>query len=366
MKKNTATQLLSLLTEEELRRLSKFLRSPYFNYSQPIITLFDCLRKWHPDYEERRIRPRMYWKKIQPEKPFSENAYWILNFKLRRLIERFMAIEKMEGNEMAFKKQLIKAYADRDAHRLFENDTKKLIKKIDSQPHRDIHAYSESLWLKHDYFFNPQTDKYKDVLFSVENTMEELDRFYFLAKLRFSTEMKNREKIFSKKYKIQLLDEIIVASKKYEKENPVFLLYKKILELYMPEKSEAAFKEGKKLLIKKIALIGRHDQNEILLNLRNYAIRQLNNGKKEYWMEVFNLYKLGLELDLILDNNRLSVNAYSNIVKAGCESRQFRWTENFIKKYEVCLYGKWRVDAKVHSLGSLYFYKKNMTRQLTF
>ena len=71
------------------------------------------------------------------------------------LVERFMAVEEMEGNEMSFKKQLIKSHSRRNAHALFEKETKALIEQLEKQPFQDIHTYSETLWLKHDFFFNP-------------------------------------------------------------------------------------------------------------------------------------------------------------------------------------------------------------------
>lgn len=364
MKRNTATQLLKHLTEEELRKLSKFLRSPYFNYSPSITTLFECLRKCHPAYEPQRIKPHLYWKKIFPEKKFSEQGYWKLNFKLRCLIERFMAVEQMEGNETEFKKQLIKSHAQRHAHSLFENETKYLVDKINAQSTQDIHSYSESLWLKHDYFFNALTDKYGGAIYSVEDAMQELDRFYLLAKLRFAAEIKNRERIFSKKTPIDLLEESMAASKKHEVENPAFLMYKNVLDLYVPEKAEAAFINGKKLLESQFSLLSKHDQNEVMLNLRNYAIRQLNKGKAEYWQKIFELYKLGLELDLIVNNGKISDAAFGNIVKIGCVTKALGWTEQFIYDYEKYLDSEVRGDAKILGLGILNLHKRNFKKTI--
>ncbi len=362
MKRNSTYDHLRLLTDEEIRRLGKFLRSPYFNYSQPVIILFDTLRKYHPEYDTGRIMPEVIWKKIFPGKPFSEKKYWATNFNLRSLIAKFMAVEKVQVDEQLFKKLLIKSYADRNAHSLFEKGTQNLIEQINNYPWQDIHTYSESLWLKHDYFYDPSTDKFGGAKYSIEDAMEELDRFYCLAKLRFATEIKNREKIFSKKNKIRFLEEVVKISEKYEEENPAFLMYKNVIELYDPKKAEAAYSTGKRLLENKFELLSRHDQNEILLNLRNYAIRQLNNGKKKIWKEVFELYKIGLKLDLVLDNNKISVSAFGNIVKAGCVVGEFNWVEKFISDFEPYLQDHLRLDAKTISNGTLYFHKKEYAK----
>ena len=364
MKRNTAIQLLRLLSKEEITKLGKFLRSPYFNNSKPIIALFDELRKRHPGYKEKHIRPRKFWEKIHPEKTFSEQQYWWLVFKLRTLIERFMIAEEMSNNQQAAKQQLTNAYSQRNAHRLFEKETKSLIEEIENQPHQDIHSYSKSLWLKHNYFFNPQTDKYGGATYSVEDAMDDLDRFYLLAKLRLASEIKNRERIFAKKVPIRLLVESIAESGHFVADNPAFLMYRNVLDLYDPEKAESAFQSGKELLGHQFSLLSKHDQNEVMLNLRNYAIRQLNKGRTEFWKEIFELYKLGLKLDLIVDDGKISDSAFGNIVKSGCKALEFDWVEQFINDYEKHLDKDVREDAKVISLGVLNFEKRDFYKTI--
>ena len=364
MKRNTVIQLLRLLSKEEITKLGKFLRSPYFNNSKPIIALFEQYRKLHPDYLAKRIKPHKFWEKIYPDKPFSEQQYWWLTHKLRTLIEQFLIAEETLHNPQTAKQQLIHAYRQRNAHPLFEKETISLLGELEKQPFQDIHSYASSLWLKHDYFFNPLTDKYGGAHYSVEDAMEELDRFYILAKLRFAAEIKNRERIFFKKVPIKLLDECLMASDEYMEKNPAFLMYKNVLDLYEPEKAETAFHKGKKLLENKFSFLSMHDQNEVMLNLRNYAIRQLNKGKINFWREIFELYKLGFKLDLIVVDGKISEATFGNIVKAGCVAKEFDWTENFIKSHEEHLDEEVRKDAKALSHGVLFLHKKEYEKAI--
>ncbi|MEZ4935728.1 MAG: hypothetical protein R2788_26785 [Saprospiraceae bacterium] len=233
-----------------------------------------------------------------------------------------------------------------------------MLGEIEKRPHQDIHSYSESLWLKHDYFFNPQTDKYGGALYSVEDAMEDLDRFYLLAKLRFAAEIKNRERIFVKKVPVKLLDESIVESGKYIPENPAYLMYRNVLDLYDPEKAEAAFENGKKLLKNNFSYLSKHDQNEVMLNLRNYAIRELNKGHTAFWKELLDLYKLGLELELIVISGRIAESDFGNIVKVGCINQAFDWTASFIEEHEQFLEPEIRDSAKNFSVSTIHFAKK--------
>lgn len=367
MKRNTVIDLLSLLSGEEVTKLGKFLRSPYFNSSKPVIALFDCLRKWHPDYEEKRIRPQIFWKKIYPGEAFAEQKYWTLNFNLRCLIERFMAVEEMQKDEFVFKKQLIQSHGRRNAHALFEKETKALAGQIEKLPYQDILSYSKSLWLKHDYYYKTGTNKYGGgASFSVKDTMHDLDRFYVLAKLFYTSEFKNREEVFSTKTNILLLDECVSLSAGFQEENPAFLMCRTILNLFDKDNPNTAFQTGKKLLLQHAATLSREVQGVVYANLKNFAIRQLNQGKTEYWNEVHTLNKMGLKLDLILHKDRITESAFLNMIHAGCHEKEFNWVKHFIEDYEKFLDPTYKEDIKKLSLGILYFEMKAYEMALSF
>lgn len=366
MQDTKSLKLLKSLTKEEFRRLGKFLRSPFYSYNKSVVALYDYLKKYYPDFETKKMDKEKVWAKLFPNKAFNDNGYWNLCFTFLRLIEKFMVAIQMEAQPDEEKKLFIQAVAKRNLHDVFEKETQKMVEKIEAQPWMDIHSYSDAMWLKHDYFFNALTDKYGGAIYSVEDAMEELDRFYLLAKLRFASEIKNRERIFSKKVPVHLLDESITESKRYETENPAYRMYKNVLDLYDPEKGEEAFKNGKALLGDEFEKLSRHDQNEVMLNLRNYAIRQLNKGKTEYWREIFELYKIGLDLDLIIADGKMSEASFGNIVRAGCVEKEFEWTKTFIEDYEKYLDENIREAVKRYSLSTLYFGMKEYDEALTY
>ncbi|MEO1263487.1 MAG: hypothetical protein AAFZ15_32045 [Bacteroidota bacterium] len=366
MKKNSATRLLSLLTEEELRKFSKYLRSPYFNNTPELVVLFEQLRKWHPAYEEQRIRPHIIWKKLKPGTAFSTQKYWWMNFKLGSMLEQFMVVEELLGNKQETKKQLIKSYGRRNVHKPFAKETKALLGSFSEQPFQDIQSYASSMWLKHDYFFSPLTDKYGGAEYSVEDIMDDLDRFYILAKMRFACEIKNRERIFKKHMPIELLEECVQKSSRFVPENPAYLIYRNVLDLFNSDRAQVAFQEVKIMLNRHHRDLSRQDQNEILLNLRNYAISQVNKGKFEFASELFQLFKMGIELDLLVNNGKMSQATYQNIVQVGSQQKEYEWVEKFINSHDIYLDEGVRMDNKLMSLGLLHFEKGEFDNALDY
>lgn len=357
MKRNTVVELLRLLSKEEITRLGKFLQSPYFNNSKLVVVLFEQYRRLHPAYSEKQVKPEKFWEKLHPGKPYVAQKYWWLAHKLRGLIEQFLVSEESTNDQRMYKRQLINAYRKRNAQPLFEKESLVLLDHLHEQPFQDFQYYADCFWLKHDYFFNPSTDKYGKAKYSVEDAMQDLDRFYLLAKLRLSAEIKTREALFSKKVPIRLLEECQAASVEFTKENVAFLIYQKVLELFHPKKAVSAYWEGKQLLEEQHAHLSKYDQHEVMLNLRNYAIRQLHKGGKRSLSELFELYQLGIKLDLLIVDGKISESNFSNMVKVACGVKEFDWAAQFITEFEPYLDEEVKADAKVQGLGFLYFEK---------
>lgn len=359
MQANKPVQLLRLLSEEELRRMSKFLRSPYFNYSQPVVALFEQLRKHHPDYSAKTLTPEKIWKKAFPEQVFDGQKYWKLLTKLRNLIERFLAIEEVDKNERNYKRNLISALGKRNAHHLFAKETQNLIQRISSQPFQDAQSYQDNFELKRDYFFHTLTDKYRQAEYEVADAMHDLDRFFVMSKLRLASEVKNRERMFSEKIELELMEECSDLANRYILENPVFFIYRKVIELYDDKKSEPAFLDIKELLFHHIERIGQKDQLSILLSLRNYAVSRINKGDSTYLKKLFELYKLGLENDLTLQNGKINEGAFLNIVHLGSLEKEYDWVAQFIEEYKAYLPEEIREDATSLAYAR-YFKFQNM------
>jgi len=150
----------------------------------------------------------------------------------------------------------------------------------------------------------------------------------------------------------------------FSSENPIFLIYKNILGLYDPEKNEQAYQDGKKLLNQYFQKISKQDQIAILLNLRNYVIRKINIGLTNFYDDLLELYKLGLQLDIIVDNKKISEGDFTNIVLAGCVVKEFEWTKQFIETYKNRLDEIIRNDAIALSKASLHFHMKEYSETI--
>ena len=83
-----------------------------------------------------------------------------------------------------------------------------------------------------------------------------------------------------------------------------------------------------------------------------------------YNKELLDLYKLGLKLNIILDNGKISEGDFVNIISVGCFEKEYKWVEKFIETHEKYLDDMVREDAKAFGLGRLYYRSGNFDRAL--
>ncbi len=85
----------------------------------------------------------------------------------------------------------------------------------------------------------------------------------------------------------------------------------------------------------------------------------MNLGKKEFIRESFELYKIGLDKNILREGGRLTRATFINIVGIGCMLNEFEWIEVFINKYNDDIPAVEREAVVGLSLGIFNYSKKD-------
>ena len=103
----------------------------------------------------------------------------------------------------------------------------------------------------------------------------------------------------------------------------------------LTENNEEDFQKLKKQFLAHQHHFPKREMGDVLLLAINFCIKQLNTGKAKYDREAFELYRLGLENGLLLQQNSLSRFAYKNTVALGLRLGEFDWIEHFYPKLPI-------------------------------
>lgn len=357
-------KLLKTLEEEELKRLLKFLKSPFYNANPRIVKLYEYLRKYHPEYQSSKLQKEKVFARIFPNKPFDYSKFTNLMSDFSQLLEEYLTLLEYKQDPFQQQKMLAKAFGRRSAYDLFEKKTMKLLAELEDQPFRDISYFERSKALMESYFFHPQTKKYQTSVDYPEEIMHRLDLYFQLSKLQLSAELLSQQRLLSKKYNIKWLEESLKESEAaLSEETPLLLVYANLIRLMeQPETGQFYFlKEEFKTHLKKIP---PSDQFFIFQQLLNYSIQQINRGVFAFNPEALDLYKLGLTIGILIEKGQMTESTFSNIVSAASVLKEFDWAVYFIEEYQGFLEEKIRESVCILSYAILNFRKGDYSKTI--
>ncbi|MFN0216297.1 MAG: hypothetical protein ACKVT2_18715 [Saprospiraceae bacterium] len=353
-------KILQTLDSVAFRRLGDAFASPYFTSSPLLLKLYALLKKEYPVFDIAKMDKEKVYKALYSGKPFNDGALRVLVREFSKVTEDFLVFESLKNDEAARQKVLTKWYGAHNLYAEFEKSTQGLLAKMEQQPYRDVEYFGKAAGLYAAYFFHQHTEKYTLDDQVLTQLMESVDRSYILLKLRLASEMKNRERILSKQYEISLLKEALaIGAAGLLQDNVPYCMYRLLLDLYQPEKAAEAFPLLKESLGNQMTQLRYFDQSMLLTQLINYAVRQLNKGNAGFNKEVFELYQLALEHNLVLSNGKIEAAVYQNIVSTGCKEKAFAWTEQFVEEYAPFLEAEIRQDSKTMALVLISFNRSN-------
>lgn len=355
-----ALTLLKSLDKDEFLRLGKFLCSPFYNYSKPPIALYQHLKKYYPDFDSKKLEKEKVWARLFPDKPFNENNYWKLCFSFYKLLEKYLSVLQLEAEANEEKKLFIRALGQRNVFDLFEKETIGYLKKLEELPFRNAEYHEERAKLNFDYFFHPLTTKLDLGDDTFNDLSTSFDRYFLLTKMRMHSERKLQERVFPNKKYNRTIDLDLKDWKEELLEGNVNAeIYSRTFDLFREEENEELYFSLKEMFQTHIGVLGKWDSKMVSNQLVNYAIKKVNANNAVFFRELFDLNRLCLEHDLVLNNGKINDTVFGNIVKIGCLTGEFKWTENFINDYEKHLNESWREDGKVMSLAVLSYSKRD-------
>ncbi|MCB9350540.1 MAG: hypothetical protein H6573_23935 [Lewinellaceae bacterium] len=338
--------LLKVLDAPELKRLSRFLKSPFYNTNPHLVKLYQLLRKEHPQFDSPKLAKEKVFKKLFPGLDYDHQKLLNLMTDFTALLKQYLQALQLEKEEPVQERLLLKAFAERPhSYDIFVKHVQKTGRRLDALPYRNIDFYREKFWLSQLYFNHPGTDKFQLSKAEYDASMQQLDRWFLLEKLLLSCEMKAREKPLSEVYDIWLLSEIREAATRFPAERSIAGAYLEMLNLL--EKGEAtAYFQLKALLLEHRPQFTRRQQQHMLESLINYAIRQGNKGKEDFLRESLELYQFGLAGRLFLEYEILNDMVYINVVNIALRAGEATWCRQFIDQYAPFLEPRAQKDAQ--------------------
>ena len=357
--------ILKTFTVYELNRFGRFIQSPYFNEDKKVVQCFNTLA---PGYKRQLEPPRQkaIWKAVYGIRPFSNIKFSRLCSDLAKKLDEFLVYDQLRNDEPQKLLNLAAIYNDRKLTFFFEPILKNARAKHQKELYREADFFLREFKLEEAQNAYLELQNQRSTEKNINQTLQALDRFYFIQKLNYLAALLHYKKFLSTEGEVALAGEIL----DYLKKKPAIdvpaidIGYRIVLSLLEPEHDEH-FVELKKLLALHAAHFHKNTARGFYVFAINFCIRRINAGKLNYVNESLLLYKEMLQNDLMTDETgALSQFDYKNIVTVALRTNDLAWAEKFIREYKNKLPLPYRQNAYTFNLAKLYFAKRKFDKVL--
>lgn len=367
MKSSLIYKNIAILDKQEKEQFKDFVASPYFNKRIHLIQILEQILFLQNDKKQNTQSKQQFWKVIFPKKAWNEQVLKDRLSDLMRLLEQFLTMQAFKNQEQAH--FTLNAMNQRSMNQSFQRYWKRVQKKTQQQhtlkssrEHYNqflMYAISDNNYMQR----GPRTHTE-----AMQKKLDHLELFYMLEKLECCCGMLNRMNVLKSNFDIHFLDktlDLLQSNWDFYMQNQVIAIYFQILQTLQNPQEENAFQVLKSLLFEYVQNLGQSHGKSVFAYARNYCTRQLNAGKTAYLQEIFDLYKLSLTHNFLLENGLISQFVYKNIVTAACRLKQFDWAREFIIEYKKHLEKSIQVNAFNYNLASFHYSQGNYGEAIT-
>jgi len=351
VQKNKLIQVIKTLTVEEMRWLSKFVVSPYYNSNKYVVRLFEYLKNLYPVFAEKKLKEELVFAEIFGKEDFDIKRLRVVGNRLLTVIERFMVAEKLKKDVFEYQKSLAFEYGNRQLYTAFEKRIIQLDEDLKKTKIRDRNYFKNRAELSKRYFdygvLSQQNDKLESY---AKAAFDNFEKYYNLRQIQFNLELKDGTKTLSSEV---LKSEMISAS---TNSYPVFSLYERLNDLQAAADDRDIFADCLNLLVQNSEQLGKEDKKTAILFLLNNSNRRIGRPNTNYLKDSLSLYKTGLSEGIFIEKGEISEATFSNIVTLGVMNEELSWTQQFIEANGKMLRKAIRAEAITISKAVIAFH----------
>ncbi|CAA6803398.1 MAG: Unknown protein [uncultured Aureispira sp.] len=355
------------LSKSQLRGLRKFVQSPYHNKRKDVVALFELLYKT-PLENRIALRKQKAFPKVFGQKKYSSDQMdYTMSF-LFKVIEQFLVYENATQDKINVQIALMEEYRKLGLSKHFQQSLKIAEQYQEKSTVRDIDYHEKAFQIElqqYDFLAPKQRDAPKNL----QELSTKLDLRFLSQKLMDACRLLAHQAVAKQKYNFGLLDGLLA----YIENEPAVLAHPSIAIYYyyyqatVEEDGEDYFQKFKTAFLESTDAFVEKELQDLYILAVNYCIKNINVGKDKYQLEMFDFYKAGLELRILLDeNNTLSPFTFNNITKLALRLGKIDWTEKFIKAYENFVEAQYHETYVHNAYSMLYFtqgkYEETMIR----
>ena len=360
MQNSHLTIILRTFSKKDFRDLKKWLHSPIHNQREDVFRMFEYLTSNGRLFNEKLLKKEKIFSKIFPNEPYDDlKIRQTMHFFLKS-VEEFLIYQELREDQVRSKMALASVYRKRKLDKAFQK-TIKGVKELQEEA-----ALRNEQYLRNEYLLQQEQYTYlenqkRNISMNLQEVSDSLDTTYFADKLRQSCLMLAHQKVYKTEYKIGLLSEVLAYVEKREfLDTPAIAIYYYGYQALTSEDNERYFIALREAIDQHGHLFPKSEIRDIYLMAINYCILRANRGgETTYIRTAFELFRLGFDNKVLIENGLVSRFSFRNAVGAGLKLKEYDWVDSFIHEFRQYLDKKYQESFFLHALARLQFERKD-------
>lgn len=327
---------ISSLTDSELVSCVRFAKHDFFNKRVAISKTISLFKKDKTTFlllleNEQKIFKKIFGSKDKfSTKTLTEHFHYCL-----LLIEDFIVYTQTQRNKDGQLKILENFYNERGSKKEAETINAKRI-KLTSNKNINFATYLKlyNLYIKK---FDIMVTRFDNETFeNIQIALDNLDKFYFLAKMHWSQELEALNSVSNFDYDKRCLEEIrnLVTNDEDLAKKTLFRIYLETYKLYNGNFSETAYFEFKELITSNLEQFDSSSKKHFLTDLYNYVSYLYSAESVKKWIEEsFEILKLQIKHKTLIEKNQFPEVNFSQGIRVAISLGEYQWAENFIEEF---------------------------------
>jgi hypothetical protein len=344
----------------ERNRFRKYLLSPYLNDQPDLVPLFDALDQSLREQSALVQHKQQLWKRLYPRESFNDAQLRRMSSDLGQLCLDFLAAEARKENPLAKALDLQRLLDKPELRKHLagvERQIQKLLSELSEHSSEHYHACFN---IQHQIFTRAAktitTTGYADKLLSADRYLE---YFYLTQKLKYFVNWLLYTRSRASEKELLLSAQVLESIQQPEfQQLPLLAIYEKIVQCLSEQENDEHYKTLLETIENKGHALSPGDLRECYQIAQNYCAIKINQGKREYYREMFDIFKKIIQKDILLESGNLSEGLFKNIVTVGLGVGEYAWVQSFIETYTPFLPSDIRENARTFNLASLHFHQK--------
>jgi hypothetical protein len=189
--------------------------------------------------------------------------------------------------------------------------------------------------------------------------MTHLDQFYLAEKLRIYIGILSRQLSTSHNYTVKFIDEAIEYIKSnLDNLSPNIEIYYRLYLTYADREDIDNYLILRDLIHLYSSSFPQQEAYNMYASLINYCAKQISLGNKEFYKNLFSIYKEMLNNEILFNNGKIDPLIFKTIIAVAANLREFEWAEKFIKTNKDKIPEDQRENLVTFNLARLYFTQK--------